>query len=192
MEQGRHTEDEPIEISYTILRAVNQRNRTEILQKIVAAINVQLALENSQSIPLISSNGFDNVKFQDKLFIYGPSGCGKSWCIYELAKDKLNDVENIFIINPRQTIGEESGRISIHELAIRLTQKDIVIWDSFPDDLLKRDVECAWEVLEIISVKDVTNLLVALKPKYLEVYRGVAKKVPELYGYEITYDKEKI
>jgi hypothetical protein len=67
-----------------------------------------------------------------------------------------------------------------------------VIWDSFPDDLLKRDVECAWEVLEIISVKDVTNLLVALKPKYLEVYRGVAKKVPELYGYEITYDKEKI
>src|SRR5919202_5937638 len=192
MEQGRQKEDESIEVSYTILRAVNQRNRTEILQKIVAAINVQLALENSQSIPLISSNGFDNVKLQDKLFIYGPSGCGKSRCIYELAKDKLNDVENIFIINPRQTIGEESGRISIHELAIRLNQKDIVIWDNFPDDLLKRDVESAWDVLEIISVKDVMKLLVALKPKYLEVYRGVTSKVPELYDYEIAYDKERI
>ena len=48
MEQGRQKEDEFIEVSYTILRAVNQRNRTEILQKIVAAINVQLSLENSQ------------------------------------------------------------------------------------------------------------------------------------------------
>ena len=192
MEQGRQKEDESIEVSYTILRAINQRNRTEILQKIVAAINVQLALENSQSIPLISSNGFDNVKFQDKLFIYGPSGCGKSRCIYELVKDKLNDVENIFIINPRQTIGEESGRISIHELVNRLNQNDIVIWDNFPDDLLKRDVESACKVLEMISAKDVTNLLVALKPKYLEVYRGITRKVPELYDYGIAYDKEKI
>ena len=105
---------------------------------------------------------------------------------------QVNDVENIFIINPRQTIGEESGRISIHELAIKLNQKDIVIWDNFPDDLLKRDIESAWEVLEIISVRDVTNLLVALKPKYLEIYRGVAKKVPELYDYEIGYDRQKI
>jgi hypothetical protein len=44
------------------LRGVNQRNRDEILLKIVTAINFQLALENSQSIPLISSNGFDTVK----------------------------------------------------------------------------------------------------------------------------------
>ena len=128
MKQWRQKEDEPIEVSYTILRSINQRNRSDILQKIIAAINVQLTLENGQSIPLISSNGFDTVKFQDKLYIYGPSGCGKSRCIYELIKDdKLNDVENIFIINPRQTIGEESGRVSIHELVTRLTQKDIVI-----------------------------------------------------------------
>ena len=193
MKQGRQKEDEPIEVSYTILRSINQRNRSDILQKVIATINVQLTLENGQSIPLISSNGFDTVKLQDKLYIYGPSGCGKSRCIYELIKDdKLNDVENIFIINPRQTIGEESGRVSIHELANRLSQKDIVIWDNFPDDLLKRDVESAWEVLEVISVKDVTNLLVAPKPKYLEVYRGITRKVPELYDYEITYDKERI
>jgi hypothetical protein len=47
-------------------------------------------------------------------------------------------------------------------------------------------------VLEIISVKDVMNLLVALKPKYLEIYRGVTRKVPELYNYQIAYDKERI
>src|SRR5919106_2895400 len=193
MEQGRQKEDEPIEVSYTLLRSINQRNRIDILQKVIATINVQLTLENGQSIPLISSNGFDTVKLQDKLYIYGASGCGKSRCIYELLKDdKLNDVENIFIINPSQTIGEESGRVGIHELANRLSQKDIVIWDNFPDDLLKRDVESAWEVLEIISVRDVTNLLVALKPKYLEIYREVAKKVPELYDYEIGYDRQKI
>ena len=193
MEQGRQKEDESIEVSYTILKSINQRNRSDILQKIVAAINVQLTLENGQSIPLISSNGFAPVKLQDKLYIYGSSGCGKSRCIYELIKDdKLNDLENIFIINPRQTIGEESGRVSIHELANRMNQKDIVVWDNFPDDILKRDVETAREILEVISVKDVTNLLVALKPKYLEVYRGITRKVPELYDYEITYDKERI
>jgi hypothetical protein len=73
-----------------------------------------------------------------------------------------------------------------------LNQKDIVVWDNFPDDLLKRDVESAWKILEIISVKNVMNLLVALKPKYLEVYRGITRKIPELYDYEITYDKERI
>jgi hypothetical protein len=192
MEQGRQKEDDPIEVSYTVLRSVNQRNRSDIIQKVVAAINVQLTLENNQSIPLISPNDFDTVKHQDKLFISGPSGCGKSRCIYELFKDKLNNVENIFVINPRQTIGDESGRVSIPKLANRLNQKDIVIWDNFPDDLLKRDVESAREVLETISVKDVMNFLVALKPKYLEIYRGITRKVPELYDYEIAYDKERI
>jgi hypothetical protein len=192
MEQGQQKEDEPIEVSYTILRSVNQRSRSDIIQKVVAAINVQLTLENNQSIPLISPNDFDTVKHQDKLFISGPSGCGKSRCIYELFKDKLNNVENIYVINPRQTIGEESGRISIPKLTNKLNRKDIVIWDNFPDDLLKRDIESAQKVLEMISVKDVMNLLVALKPKYLEIYRGVTRKLPELYDYEITYDKEKI
>jgi hypothetical protein len=192
MEQRRQKEDDPVEVSYTILRSVNKKNRSSVIQKVAAAINVQLTSENNQSIPLISSNDFDTVKHQDKLFISGPSGCGKSRCIYELFKDKSNNVENIFVINPRQTIGEESGRISIPKLANKLNQKDIVIWDNFPDDLLKRDVESAREVLQIISVKDVMNLLVTLKPKYLEIYRGVTRKVPELYDYEIAYDKERI
>ena len=104
----------------------------------------------------------------------------------------MNDTENIFIINPRESIGDESGRIRIHELVNRLNQKDVVVWDNFPDDLLTRDVESGRKVLEIISVKDITNLLVALKPKYLEAYRGVTSKIPELYDYEIAYDKEKI
>src|SRR5438067_13816051 len=119
MEKAQQKEHEPIEVSYTLLGA-NQKHPNDVLQKVVAAINVQLTLENVQDLPFIAPNGFDNVKHHDKLFIYGPSGCGKSRCIFELIKDKLNDVENIFIINPRQTIGDESGRIKIHELANRL------------------------------------------------------------------------
>ena len=191
-EQGLRKEDEPTEVSYTVLRGISKRNISNILKKIVTAINVQLTLENGQGLPFVPSNGFDTKKHQDKLFIYGPSGCGKSRCIYEIIKDKLNDIENIFIINPRQTIGEESGRIRIYELANRLNQKDIVVWDNFPDDLLTRNVESTCKALEIISMKDITNLLVALKPKYLEVYRGVTSKAPELYDYEIAYDKERI
>src|SRR5918992_5413587 len=137
IKQGRQKGDEPIEVSYTLLGSVNQRNQSDIIQKVVAAINVQLTLENNQNIPLISSNDFDTVKHQDKLFISGPSGCGKSRCICELLKDRLNNVEDIYVLNPGQTIGEESGRISIPKLTNKLSQKDIVIWDNFPDDLLK-------------------------------------------------------
>ena len=160
MEKAPLKEAEPIEVSYTLLGA-SQQHPSDVLQKVVAAINVQLALENGQDLPFIAPNDFDIAKHQDKLFIYGQSGSGKSRCLFELLKDKLNDVENIFIINPRQTIGDESGRIKIHELANRLNQKDIVVWDNFPDDLLKRDIENGMKALEIISVKDIMSLLVA-------------------------------
>lgn len=76
MEQRRQKEDDPVEVSYTILRSVNKRNRS-IIQKVAAAINVQLTLENNQSIPLISSNDFDTVKHQDKL-LYFCQDCGLS------------------------------------------------------------------------------------------------------------------
>ena len=170
----------------------NQNDLTEILQKVATAINVQLTFDDVQRLPLIAPNGFDTAKRHDKLFLYGPSGCGKSRCIFEFIKDKLSNIKNIFIINPRQTIGEESGRIKIHELVSKFDQNDIVVWDNFPDDLVKRDVESGRKALEIVSSKDVKILLVALKPKYLEVYRDVASKTPELYGYEIAYNREKI
>ena len=35
-------------------------------------------------------------------------------------------------------------------------------------------------------------MTVFTKPKYLEVYRGVTSKIPELYGHEIAYNKERI
>jgi hypothetical protein len=66
------------------------------------------------------------------------------------------------------------------------------VWDNFPDDLLKRDVENGTKALEIISVKDIMSLLVALKPKYMELYRGVTSKIPELYHFELAYDKERV
>jgi ABC-type uncharacterized transport system fused permease/ATPase subunit len=103
LEKVQQKEDEPSEVSYTLLKASNQTDTSTILQKVATAINVQLTLENGQALPVISPNDFDNVKHQDKLFIYGPSGCGKSRRIYEILKDKLKGTENIFIINPRQS-----------------------------------------------------------------------------------------
>lgn len=58
--------------------------------------------------------------------------------------------------------------------------------------MIKRDKDSASKALEIISSKEVQGLIVAVKPKYLEVYRGINNKIHELYGYGISYDKEKI
>jgi hypothetical protein len=74
----------------------------------------------------------------------------------------------------------------------RFTEKDTIIWDNFPDDLIKKDFDSSRKALEIISSKDVKCLLIALKPKYLEMYRFVTRQVPELRAYEIVYDKSHI
>ena len=136
----------------------NQNDLADILQKVATAVNVQLTFDDVQRLPLIAPNGFDTAKHHDKLFLYGPSGCGKSRCIFEFIKDKLSNIKNIFIINPRQTIGEESGRIKIHELVSKFDQNDIALWDNSPDDLVKRNVESGRKALEIVSSKDVLTL----------------------------------
>ena len=73
MEKAPRKEAEPIEVSYTLLGA-SQQHPSDVLQKVVAAINVQLTLENVQDLPFIAPNGFDIAKHQDKLCIYGQSG----------------------------------------------------------------------------------------------------------------------
>ena len=87
------------------------------------------------------------------MFIQGASGCGKSRAIFEIIKDKMEGTEKIYIINPRQTTGEESGRIILTELLNRFTGKDMIIWDNFPDDLMKKDIDNSRKALEIISSK---------------------------------------
>jgi hypothetical protein len=68
-----------------------------------------------------------------------------------------------------QTIEGGSGKIKIHELVSKFDQNDVLVWDNFPDDLVKRDGESGGKALEIVSSKDVKILLVALKPKYRRV-----------------------
>jgi hypothetical protein len=221
-ERKKREGDESIEVSYTLIEIGKQDHNNNnnnfftpfasdeddnsVLQEVAAAINVQLTMTEDESgdkshrrtiIPFIPFNGFDSsIRQKDKLFLYGPSGCGKSRSIFEIIKDKLTSegIENIYIINPRNKVGKESGRQSLVEIANKLTDKDAVLWDNFPDDLIKRNISIAIKALEIISSRNVKMLIVTLKPQYLEVYdrRNIATKVPELYAYEIAYDKERI
>jgi hypothetical protein len=190
----RKDDDEQIEVSYSILYR-NKRNYDELLQEVSVGINLQLVL-NDQYLPFTDPIDFDIVKYQDKLLIYGPSGSGKSRIVFEIIRNKKNEldtsVEKVCIINPRQKMGEKTGRTTLIDLINQITENDIIIWDNFPDDLIKRDKDSASKALEIITSIELCGLIVAVKPKYLEVYRGINNKIHELYGYGIKYDKEKI
>jgi hypothetical protein len=185
-------EDEQIEVSFATL-TIDRSNYSQIIQKIATIINVRLSTEAEQNLlPFVPPKTFENAVRQDKLFIHGASGCGKSRVIFEIMKNKIQGTEKIFFINPRQFTAEVSGRISLTELINRFTEKDIVIWDNFPDDLMKKDLDNSRKALDMISSKDVKSLMIALKPKYLEMYRFISREVPELHLYEIVYDKSHI
>jgi class 3 adenylate cyclase len=196
------SEHNDIEVSYTLFALEHDKGSIdELIQKIATSINVQLALEEgNQKIPFIPFNGFDNVQHDDKLLLYGPSGCGKSRGIFEIIKRTITDekkkekgIKNIYIITPRHTLENEPiKRAKLYELVNKFNNNDIVIWDNFPDGLLKKDLDSAQNVLEILSSKNVESLFVALKPKYLEMYRDIAAKTPEIYKHELSYDKQKI
>jgi RNA helicase len=86
------------------------------------------------------------------LLIYGPSGSGKSRIVFEIIKDKKNvldtSVEKVYIINPRQKTGEKTGRTTLIDLLNQVTENDIIVWDNFPTDLIKRDKDSASKALE--------------------------------------------
>jgi hypothetical protein len=190
-EQAR--ESESTEVSYTVLDNIQKEDPNIILQKIATAINVQLTLSNGEEeIPFVPFDEFNSAIHEDKVYLYGTSGSGKSRTMFEIIKSKITGFERIFIINPRNIImGSESGRIDIYELAHRLTQADAVLWDNFPDDLVKENTDSANKAIEIISSKNVKILLVALKPKYLEFYRDLVIDIPGLYQHQLNYDKDK-
>ena len=180
---------ERIEISYSTLSA--QGETRDVMQKLATAINVQLSFEGDQELPFVRFNGFDTAERINKLFLYGPSGCGKSRTIFEIVKSKMTHFDRIFILNPRNTPGRDSGRISLYKLVNDMRENDAIVWDNFPDDLIKRDIDTVKEVLEVISSKDVEGLFIALKPRYLEPYRGLVSRIPEYYSCKIFYDKVK-
>ena len=180
-----------MEVSYTILEIDND-DPEEMLQEFATVINVQLMMADGQKFPFIPFIDFDSALKASKLFLYGTSGCGKSKAIFEIIKQRIRNLNKIYVINPRQVPGRESGRINLLDLISAVNpEKDAIVWDNFPDDLIKRDIESSIHVLELISARDLRNLFVVLKPRYLEIYREIPEKLHEFYSNEISYDKEK-
>ena len=188
-------ESKDIRVPYTLLDSTD-------ISKVAFAINVQLMLNdaneqhsNQNSLPFVFPNDFDNVKDRDNLFIYGPSGCGKSRIIVEIISKLSNAgrTEKIYVINPRNAIGEESGMISLYDLVNKLCEKDVVIWDNFPDGIIQRDIASAIRVLEIVSSRRTMKLLVALKPSYLESYGELVTSImPDFSTYYVKYNRGRI
>ncbi|HEY6884510.1 MAG TPA: hypothetical protein VI278_10770, partial [Nitrososphaeraceae archaeon] len=188
-EAQRHKSSDT-EVSYAVL-SVLPDNAHDVLEKFATTINVQLSSQPDEQFPFIPFNGFDKTKEATKSFLYGSSGCGKSRGIYELVKERITNLANIFIINPRHTTGvNESGRTTLGELFTRFNEEDAVVWDNFPEDMPKTDLGTVTKVLEELSSKNVKTLLIGLRPKYLEVYRDMPNKILELYVQEINYEKE--
>jgi hypothetical protein len=184
--------DESIEVSYSILVVGEEGKPDDILQKIATLVNVQLGAQDSGALPFTPFTSYDSAKHSDKLFLYGPSGCGKSRALFELVKEDLGNLNKICFINPRNTVGNESGRINVLDLIAKLGPQDGVVWDNFPDDLVRIDLENARNVLEMISSKNVKRFLVALKPMYLENYSDLHNRIPEFHVCEVAFDKEQV
>lgn len=53
-------------------------------------VNVELAAEGTENLPLIPFSDFERARSSDKLFPYGPSGCGKSRATFELVRENLS------------------------------------------------------------------------------------------------------
>ena len=175
------------QISYSVLNIGRSRKRA--LTDLATSIDVHM-FEGS-IIPFVPSADYQSLHRQDKSFIYGRSGCGKSRVIYEIIKKRLAEFNRVFIINPRPILGIESRRIGLSKLVDELNSGDAVIWDNFPDDLLNRDIYAMEHALKIVSSKRMRCLLVALKPKYLELSNDITD-MSELYKNNIYYERDSI
>jgi hypothetical protein len=177
---------EPYDVSFAEIRSGEKW--LETVQKVATAINVQFTEESSNQLPFVLFKEFENLLREEKVFLFGPSGCGKSRTIIELLRSNNASYDRIFVINPSNPAGLDSSRESISTLTQQFTRKDLVIWDNFPDGLVKRDLENAFGALEIVNSRSVQNLYISLKPTYLEMYRGLTIGIPEIYVHEIACD----
>jgi hypothetical protein len=72
-------------------------------------------------------------------------------------------------------------------------EDDVVVWDNFPDDMVMTDLDDARNVLESIGSSNVKRFLVALKPRYIEIYRDLIHNgILEFHTCEVSFDKERI
>ncbi|MDQ3839985.1 MAG: RNA helicase domain-containing protein, partial [Thermoproteota archaeon] len=187
--------EEAIEVSYSVIttdHTAENQTSDDLLQKIGTMVNVQLAEEGSEKLPFIPFSDFERARASDKLFLYGPSCCGKSRAMFELVRENLAKFKKIYFINPRNTIGAESGRIKLLDLLGKIEEDDGVVWDNFPDDLIKRDVDTAKHVLDLVSSRQVKRLFIALKPRYLEIYKDLPREIPDFNSCEVAFDKDRL
>ena len=184
---------EPYDVSFAEVQSDKDWKQT--VQKIATAINVQFTESAHQDLPFVPFRDFQSLLREDKVFLVGPSGCGKSRTIIELVRNReatgsSNNYDRIFIINPSNPAGLDARRENISLLSHQFGPNDLVIWDNFPEGLVKRDLQNAFGALEIINSRLIKNLYIALKPTYLEMYRGLTLDIPDIYTHEITCDLE--
>jgi hypothetical protein len=177
---------EPYDVSFAEIRSDDKW--LETVQKVATAINVQFTEGSSNQLPFVAFKEFENLLREEKVFLFGPSGCGKSRTIIELLRGRKETYDRIFVINPSNPAGLNSCRENISRLSQQFGSKDLVIWDNFPEGLVKRDLENAFGALEILNSRTVQNLYISLKPTYLEMYRGLTIGIPDIYTHEITCD----
>ena len=180
---------EQIELSY-IDFSVDQIYPEKVIQNVATAINVQQVIEEDQNIPFVKFNQFEQALSVEKLFLYGPSGSGKSRFILEILKRNISTITNIYVITPCNT-AEKVQMVDLLELVKKFKIGDAVIWDNFPDDLIKRDFHTVLRVLEIISSRN-AFVFIALRQRYLEAYGNITTSIPDLYSFSMVYDKKKI
>ena len=183
----------------------------QTVQKIATAINVQFTESSQQDLPFIPFKKFQSLLREQKVFLFGPSGSGKSRTIIELIRnnggyndhnneqeygvDNSNDnngnnkYKRIFVINPSNPAGLDSHRKDISLLSLQFSQNDLMVWDNFPEGLIKRDLQSAFSALEILNSRQFRNLYIALKPSYLEIYRGLTLNIPDIYPHEVSCDQ---
>jgi Cdc6-like AAA superfamily ATPase len=168
-----HYSEEYISIS----RINNMNNKDAILEEITSAILVAKLGQDFQDTPFIYPRDFDNIRIRNKLLLYGRSGCGKSRTIIEIMKDKLEDFQNIYVINPKSV------------KAVQQVKLDDLVWDNFPDRLIEGDIiESAIRALARVSSANVKNIFVALNPLFNEPYEKKLDQIHYLYKYEMTFD----
>ncbi|MDE1878022.1 MAG: adenylate/guanylate cyclase domain-containing protein [Thaumarchaeota archaeon] len=185
-------ETELNEVTYAIINIGPSKSTadSETVHRISSAINVRLYLEGEQDFPFVPFDNFDNLQNEEKIFLYGSSGSGKSRALFELVKKSIENTRRIYIINPRNNVGDESGRVPLRELVDKMNADSVIVWDNFPDDLTRRDMANTKNVLELLSSKNVGKIIVVLKPRYLEVFRDLQSQIPEFFVHEITYSNE--
>jgi hypothetical protein len=186
-------DNEPNEISYIILpieKYCDEASTFGVLSMLASAINVRLTLDGNQYFPNIHFDKFNSLLNEDKIFLFGPSGCGKSRTIYEIIKENVRSFDKIHVINPRTSFGERSRRAPLRDFISTVNSDDAIVWDNFPDDLFRRDIANTRIVLEILSSCDARRIMVALKPKYLEVFREIPSNMPEFFTYGVRYNQD--